>query len=533
MTLHCRPLIYLFALLPLLPGAAGAAPGPAPAFKRDQAVEAKAIATAATAQAAVSGAVLLTPRLLLQLVAARSAEVGFSKAQIDVAAQLSKGEAALYETVFFADAQRAGTLRQRTIEERLSSVATSNLAVLDETIKTAEVGVREKLPSGADMTLSYRGRSQRNNIIASASTSDTQHDGSMILQVKQPLLRGFGKAVTETDMRVARVEYQIAVQQYRQQLLKSGSDALALYWQLYRAREVQRIRQQALDYGHQVENDTLARIDAGKLAKSNSIESHAAVLVREVELIRARQGVREAETRLATILNVASLSSPGLSLQVAPDASSPAPDGSAGQRYQAALLRWPPLAIARLRAEQAGVRLDFAKNQSLPALDLVLSRTRTGLATKYGDARELVQADTYPSWSIGLNLEIPLGGNGKARAQANAQSARVRQAEIEIESIQSALANDVENRWAQVVGGQEEMTRMESDVSLRTELLRIEQVRYDAGLGTLYQLLQREAELSESRQRLVDSNSRMGAANDALLFADGSLLEHYDITVKE
>ena len=489
----------------------------------------------AGAPAPLAGTVTLTPKLLMQLVVSRSAEVGYSRAQIEVAGELSKAEAALYETVLFANGRREGNLRQRTVEERISSIATSRLDVLTEQNVTAELGFRERLPSGADLSLSYRLRERRNNIIGSAAASDTEYDGALMVNLKQPLFRGAGQSVIETDLNVARLEHRIAALQYRQQLLKTGNDALAVYWQLYRAHEVRRIRQQALDYAQKVQADTKARIDAGKLAASNGIESKAAVLLREVEQIRAEQGVREAETHLETVLNVAALSASGIKLALPADAPKlgALQLDSAARRFQRALERWPALDIARLRAEQAGLRLDFANNQALPVLDLVLSRTNTGLAADQELARSLTERAQYPGWSVGLNLEIPLDGNQRARSQARAQGARVHQAQIEVDSIRTALGNDVLSRWEQVRSGRDELSRMQADVDLRVELLRIERVRYDSGMSPLSQLLQRESELSESRQRLVESGARLGQANDALLFADGSLLDHYDITLKD
>ncbi|WP_426106916.1 TolC family protein [Massilia sp. TSP1-1-2] len=483
----------------------------------------------------LAGSVTLTPKLLLQLVVSRSAEVRYSRAQIEVAGELSKAEEALYEVVLFGNGRRDGGERQRTVEERISSIATSRLNVLDELNSTAEVGIRERLPTGADLSLSYRLRERRNNIIGSGAAGDTEYDGAIVLNFKQPLLKGAGNKVVETDLRVSRLEYRIATLQYRQQLLKTGNDALALYWQLYRAHEVSAIRQRALDFAQKVQADTAARIDAGKLAASNGIESKAAVLLREVEQIRAQQGVREAESRLATVLNIAGLEQSGITLVLPTGAPNPTAFnlGTAKWRYEHALERWPALSIAQLRAEQAGLRLDFARNQSLPTLDLLITRSNTGLSNENDIARTVTEGARYQNWSIGLNVEVPLEGNQRARSQARAQEARVRQANIEIDSIRTALGNDVRSRWDQARGGQDELARMQGDIDLRNELLRIEKVRYDAGMAPLSQLLQRESELTESRQRLVESAARLGQANDALLFADGSLLDHYAITLKD
>lgn len=495
---------------------------------------APAVEPAAQTPATLRGVVTLDPRLLLQLVVSRSAEIEYSKMQIEVSGQLSKAEAALYELVFYTALRKDGGPRQRTVEERITSPSTSKLTVLHEQVTSAESGVKWRLPTGADMSASYRMRQRSNNIIASASTSDTEYDGALIMSFKQPLLKGFGRAVTETDMRVAADEQEIALWQYRQQMMKTCNDALGVYWQLYRAIEVKKIRDQALDYGRQVAVDTAARIRAGKLPSSNMIEAQAAVLLREVEQIRAEQGVREAESRLQTLLAISGLADSGLQLVVRDDIRFDRIDvGTAAERYRRALDTWPALRIARLRAEQAGFRLNYAANQTLPSLDLVLMRTNTGLSTSAREARQLTDDAKYREWSIGLNFEMPLGGGQKARAHYNAQEARVRQAQIEVDAIHTALGNDIRSKWEQAIGGRDEASRMGEDVTLRSEILRIEKVRYDSGLTLLSQLLQREAELSESRLRLLESNARLGQANDALLFADGTLLQHYGITVKE
>jgi outer membrane protein TolC len=488
---------------------------------------------------ALPATVKLSPKLLLQLVVARSPEVRYSRAQIEVAGQLSEAEAGLYESVLFGSFRRDGSLRQRTVEERIGNLQTASQAVLDEQNKSAEGGVKMRVPTGGEVSLSYRLRERRNNIIgsggATAGGSDREYDGAMVISLRQPLLKGFGRDVAETDLRLANIEHRIALFQYQQQLLKTGNDALSLFWQLYRTSEVRAIRRQALDYARRVEADTAARVDAGKLARSNVTEAKAGVLLREVELMRAGQAVQESQSRLETMLAVSGLAQTNLELvtDINPAELAIAQGGSAEQRYRRALDTWPALGIARLRAEQAGIRLDYADNLRLPSLDLVLSQSGTGLSNDNKVARELTEQVKYPGWSIGLSFEIPIEGNRKARAQYNAQAARVHQAELEIASIRNALGNEVLLRWEQAAGGRDEVGLIQADVALRTEMLRIEQVRYESGISQLSQLLLRENELTEARQRLAESHARQGQANDALRFADGSLLQHYAITLEK
>ena len=528
-------LLKCAVVLAISAGAAFAAPPPKTPSVRSLQLNLPAQSRVPYKASGLKGEVTLDPKLLLQLVLAHSAEIKFSKVQIDIATELSAAEAALYEATFFTALHKDGGPRQRTVEERIASTSTANVTVLHENVKSIESGIKDRLPSGGDVSLSYLLRERRNNLIATAAPSDTEYNGSVVLSVKQPLLKGFGRSVVETDLRVSRAEKEISVLQYQQQIMKTCNDALGVYWQLYRALEVRRIREQALDYARQVSNDTTARIDAGKLPGSNLIEAKAAVLLREVEKIRADQGVREAQIRLQTLLNISSLEESGLTLVVREGGAdlSHVKLGSAEERYRRSLETWPALQIAKLRGEQAGMRLAFARNQTLPTMDLLLSRTYTGLASDNQDARQLATHNKYAEWSVGINIEIPLEGNQKARSQYRAQLARVAQAQIELDSIYNSLANDIRAKLDAATAGREEVERSTEDVEVRGRILSIEKYRYDSGLGLLAQLLQREAELSESRQRLVESNARLGQANDALLFADGSLLREYGITVKE
>jgi len=483
---------------------------------------------------ALSGQVTLHPRLLVQLVVERSAEIEYGRRQVEVARHLSEAEAALYEPVFFSSARYEERERQRGVEERLSSFATSSIPVLDERIGSGEIGVRERLPTGGEVSLSYRLRNKWNNIISNNNPDYHEFEGAMVLTVKQPLMRGAGRSIVETDKKVAEAERKISALQYKQQLIKTASDALTLYWQLYRSLEIHRIRQVALDNAKRLLADIESRIRAGKAPASAVIEINAAMLVREVELLRAEQGVREAQTRLATMLRVSALADQDLRLIVNPDNVDIKPIlVPVRERYARALPVWPAFQIARLRADQARLRLDFAADARKPAIDLVLSRTNNGLAETSSTARSVIESSRYPEWFVGLNFEIPLLANRKARSQYLAQSERLTQAQLEIESIEQALANDIVTHAEQLVAAQEELKRMDQDIGLRAELLRIEKVRFESGMGLMSQLLQREADLNESRQRRVESVARLGQANDALLQADGSLLATYGVTVKD
>jgi len=481
----------------------------------------------------LKGDVQLSPRQLVQLVAVRNPEIRYSRLGVDMAAYLSEAEASLYESVLFANAVGNDANRQRTVEERISSAAT--LGVLDERSRTVEAGVRQRLLTAGEVALSYRVVRRTNNLISSSTNNqqDTEWTSGIVLSLKQPLLRNAGRGVLETDRRVAELEREVQWAQFRQQVLRSTADSLNLYWQLQRAQQARRLREESLNNVRKMAQDVEARIDAGRAPPVGRLEVQTTMVSREAELTRSRQAEREAEAKVMTALSLSAAADAGLHLQ-ASDAALPLdPEPESLERaLQRALDRWPPYQVSQLRLQQGRLRLAYADSQRRPQLDLNASYSSTGLAFNRSEARHIASADRYPDWSVGLNLEVPLGGNGKAGGQYAAQAVRVQQNELELEAIRTSLANDLAQRRDELQAALQQVAQMQNDLALRRTLEDAERERYRLGMGQLSQWLQRENETFEARQRLAEATMRAQMARVAWQFAQGSLLDEYDIAMR-
>ncbi len=480
----------------------------------------------------LAGEVTLSPRQFAQLAAVRNPEVRYGRLGVDVAGHLSDAESSLYEAVLFASLRGTDSNRQRTVEERLSSAAF--LSLLDERSSSAEAGVRQRLPTAGELSLSYRIVRRATNIIAAANAGalDTEWTGSLVISFKQPLLRNSGRSVLETDRRVAELEHQLQWTQFRQQVLKSTADALNLYWQLGRAQDARLLRQESLRNVRRIAQEVQARIEAGRAPPVNQVEVSSTVLARESEVTRAEQAVREAEAKVMTTLGLSAAEHPGVRLKTSLDGlPSLAEVQPLDQALERALAQWPPFQASRLRLQQGQLRLNFARNQRQPQLDLTASYSATGLSNYRAEARHLATADKYPEWVIGLNFEMPIGG-GRADGQYDAQVVRVKQNELELDAIRTSLANDLAQRRDELEATLRLAAQMQDDLRLRQQLVDAERERYKLGVGQLSQWLLRENELLEARQRMAEVVMRAHMARVAWLFAQGSLLDEYDIALR-
>lgn len=470
----------------------------------------------------------LSPRGFLQLLIARSVEIRYSLLSSEVARFLKRGEQALYESTGFVSLREEGRQRQRTADERLQNTFTASTEILDETSHTDEIGVRKKLPSGAELGLSYKVTKKSNNLISQTSRSDTEYNGQLSLSLKQPLLRNAGRSITETDLRIADLEHQIAVQQLTQQTLKSSIEGLSLYWQLYRAQETLRLRQELMANTQALEADTKARIAAGKLPAAALLELQGVMLNRQAELSRSQQALHEAQGKVLTAvdLTLTELSR----LATTPIERTTAPS-AVNVNLAQALERWSPYQISLLKRHQAQIRLDFAQNQTLPVADLVLSYSGTGYGKQSRSTRNTTEQARYPDWYFGFNFEIPLDGNQKAQQQFLAQGVRVTQAELEVSSIQNSFSNDFTVRANDLHVSYQLLQSSAEDVKLRQSIFDIEQQRINLGTGSLSTLIQRQVDLIEAKQRQLENQVRYELTLATWQYIQGDLLAAYQIDI--
>ncbi|MDD5029694.1 MAG: TolC family protein [Rhodoferax sp.] len=465
------------------------------------------------------------------MLVARNIEVQYSKLGADVTGFLKAGEAALYEPTTFIAVREEGRQRQRTPDERLQNTFTANTAVLDEQGHSDEIGMRSKLPTGAEVSLSYKLTRKSNNLIPQTSAFDTEYNALLNLTFKQPLLRNAGRSITETDRRVAEFEHQISLQQLTQQTFKTCIDGLSLYWQLHRAQETLALRREALTSTQALLADAQDRVTAGRVPASTLLELQGVLLNRQAELTRSQQALLDAQSKLSTALNV--VWNQNLTIQTRPalvkqDSSLPSSAVS-----DEALRLWSPYQIALLKQQQARTRLNFAANQMQPTVDFVMSYSGTGYNNLPQVARNIAEQSTYPDWFFGVNFEFPLNGNQKAQQQYLAQSARLTQAELELLAIQNSFSNDLQVRLSDLQNAQHIVESSLQDVQLRQTIFENERQRVQLGVGLLGTLLQKQSDLTEAKQRLLENQVRFEIAMATWQYAQGRLLSDYQIEISD
>jgi outer membrane protein TolC len=173
---------------------------------------------------------------------------------------------------------------------------------------------------------------------------------------------------------------------------------------------------------------------------------------------------------------------------------------------------------------------DAARWNSLPSLDVIGSLGGRGLAGEpqpvvfgdevtllegsggYGDAVDEALRRDAAAWSVGVELEVPLGlrqGRGEHdRLRGEADRAEQRVAELERQ-----LREDVRARHRELDHGVRRLALAREGVDASLEQVRVGQIEYENGRATAFELVRLHADLAAAQQRYSDALVRTARAS--------------------
>ena len=377
---------------------------------------------------------------------------------------------------------RSDRIRSSTLETGTSSTAPGNL---DEQEFGAEVGVRQPLITGGEITLAQRFGGNDSN--SEFFVPNDQADAEIRLELSQPLLDGAGIQVTTAPIQLSRIERDQSIAELQRQIETQLIEVVRTYWTLFteRGRVIQRERLIS-DLGSVV-NRISARSEFDALP--GEVEQARAALKRaEASIIRARAGVDNSEARLATQLSDPSLIG-GVEIIPSERPTRKFVDVPLEDISLLALENRPEVRVAALQVRGAELRAEVAENRLLPDLDVYASVSNGGLAGNYDftEAFGSQFSDTSLDYRAGLRLEIPLG-NTTDRATFDRRRLEVRQLTSQMRTVAESVLLETQISVRELRAAYEEMRAREAELEAQNIELRALRRRADEGIdiGTAY-----------------------------------------------
>lgn len=432
---------------------------------------------------------------------------------------------------------------ERTNEPVGSILQTGDASRFRQDEWSLEAGLRKKTITGAEIGLTQRlSRTDNNSIYF---VPNPQAKAQLELTIVQPLLKGAGTAYNRSIIEIARLDSEVAMNEFIRQAESHLLEITRTYWALQAARENLASKQRLVGETEKTTDELKARetIDA---QRKQVFRAESALASRRADLIRASAAVKNAQDRLKTLINDPEyLSEPNLELIPVDPLSAHEQSVNTQNAAKVALEYRPEIRQAFMQLRAATIRERVSKNELMPELNLVLSGAVNGLdGAAFGEAFGNQYTTGSPSWGAGVVFSFPLENN-IARAQHTRRQIETRQQMDQVRTtIDSVMlevkisAREVSTSWKELQAKQAAARAFREDILTLQARRAVEvsgtAVRSDESLRTSAYLdgildAQDRLAFAEEEATLAGANYQVAVVN--LQRAKGRLLSYHDVDV--
>lgn len=463
----------------------------------------------------------LTPTLHAETLDLRRAEILALERNLDLRAQVfeTRSSAAavsreygIYDPVAGAEVGK-GTARERINQTFLSQTPKG---VLD--YRRFDFFLSQIIPTGAELRAEFNNLREDSN--STTRLFNPAYQSELRFTLVQPLLRDFGRTVTERGILFAITDRDISVQDLREEAFSLLTQVRDAYFDVLRFRDILDYRETSVELARTVLKENRARVEVGVLAPVEILEAEVGLKLRERELLDAGREYQDAIDNLGVLLNATG------TIEVAGEAlGQPHIVVDAERGFDDALVKRPDILRRMKEIERLALEHKIARNQTLPALDLSASYSHRGLGGDYNDDLDDIASDDFRSWEVMATVSYPIGNraarNEYLRTDLRLKGTHSRLAQLKEEVLREVRAAirllDVSDKMIEVASRGREL----AEEQLRTLLKRKE-----VGLATTRDVLEGEEDLAEARTQQTTALADYNKAVTEYLRVTGQLLEH-------
>lgn len=307
------------------------------------------------------------------------------------------------------------------------------------------------------------------------------------------------------------------------------------YWTLYFAQEQLEFYDHSVAVAQGILDDSREKMKAGRGAELDVMEAQSGLALRQTKRNESLQGYYDAVNNVASLAGVspapllAGLTEPVYRAVDPPPATNAVIAYADGLDH--ALSHNPDFLIQKQKLREEELRLGVAKNDLLPALDFKAAYGFNGLGATPEDSWNVAQSQDFPSWSVGLELNLPLGGNIKGRHNLRAAKMSLQSAYAALSGTQTEIGNRLQSAIRKTKAWQESIASYRMVVQYNEELLQTDFARLKAGMMDGRKVLEVEADLLDARQNLVNALVQYQQSALQMQLASGTLLSSKDLDV--
>jgi outer membrane protein len=433
------------------------------------------------------------------------------------------------------------------------NTVTTGTTSLVTTSTIANFNIQQNFVTGASASLSYNNTfSDQNSYLNLFNPVTTAY---LDLTFSQPLLQGFGLAINNRPIRVAKNNLRAADIVFKQQVIVTVQTVVQAYWLLVSANEDVEVKRKALALSQKLYSDNQKQVEVGSLAPIEIVRAEAEVASDQQALVTSQTTVLQQETILKNALSRNGLANPAVAAaRIVPTDHIRIPAQENLEPIQvlfaSAIENRPELQQSRIQLENQKILLTGTRNLMLPTLSAFGDLRNTGLAGdpnslsassagqnpffigNYGNVLGQVFSRNFPNYSVGLQLSIPLR-NRNAQANYTTAAVNLRQNELSVQRLINQIHVDVQNALITVEQARAQYSAAVKSRILQEQTLDAEQKKYAVGASTPFLVIQAQRDLATAGGTEVVAEATYVQARLQLDVATGRALNVYNIEIDE
>ncbi|HEY3826700.1 MAG TPA: TolC family protein [Bryobacteraceae bacterium] len=441
-------------------------------------------------------------------------------------------------------------LGQRSNTPQTTILNTNGTDVASNTF-VGNFGYLQGFGPGTEISAGFQNQYQDQNYIRNLFNPYSQ--SSLGVTITQPLLRGFGSELNRRFIRIAKNSEKISDYVFQQQAISTVSGVIRLYDDLVSLNADLKVKAETLATAQRLLEDNKNKVDQGTLAPIEATRAEAQVASAQQDLINSEGYVRQQELILKTVLARNWGDDPLVhDARIVPTDTlglEPLPTQTPAEIVVLALTNRPEYQAAKLQLTNSEIGLKGTKNELLPEIDLVGSYQAGGIAGaynpgsaagtqfpgvggNYGTVLDQILKGTYPTYSVGVNLTLPVR-NRVAQADVARDELQVRQTQVRLKQLENQIRAEVEDALIALQRTRAAYEAATQTTKLQEQSLDIEQEKFDVGLSTNFLVIQYQSYVAQARSTEVAALDAYAKAKTQYERSVGLTLSKHDVSIDE
>jgi outer membrane protein len=383
----------------------------------------------------------------------------------------------------------------------------------------------QKIFTGAEWGIGYRTTLSEGN-----TDIRRNYSSSASINITQPLLKGFGKKVTLSDVYVAKMTATMSALDLENQAASLVYNVQQGYWNLVYARNTLEVLKLSVSQAESLLAYNETAYTLGMKIETEVLEAKSAVINLKQQVISQENSIKRAEDILSNLLYFTKDRGPSFSIIPLDTLKIENIELDPKIFIESALQYRPDYLSTKKNIEKNSLQRDVAKNSLLPNLDLSTSYDLNGSGSTYQDNFDSMNSGKAYGWEVGLRLSYPIMNNN-AKASYEKSKINIRRAELALDDLQQSIKYEIFESIRNVEFQQSQIKSMALSVEVNRQKLDQVLEQYRNNMSTSYMVLEYQKDLADAQELYQKSLVDYVLAMEKLKLDTGMLLKEYNISI--